>query len=261
MPADLSNMNLQERAEYLEMKERYKKKLAPWYKKWWGITIIVIIGLILILTVAAGFYVYQKYREYQATSQMAQQFTSQKALDTAISGPGTNYYLGSDKPQLTIVEFSDFACPYCQEAHSVLAQIVKKYPNQVKIVFRDLPLHENSVSLALAARCAGEQGKFWEMHDQLFSNQSILTGTGDTLKTAIYGLAGTIGLNAANFDSCYQDQKYLSNIKADYDDATALQLQGTPSWFLNGKLITGYIPADDFMNLLATYFSSSNTTK
>lgn len=257
MAADLSNMSLEERAKYLELKEKYKKRLLPWYKKWWGILILAILGIILILATAATIYVYQQVKTINNAAATTEQFNSQKALDAAIAGPGTNYFLGTETPALTIVEFSDFACPYCQKSHSILADIIKKYPDKIKIVYRDLPMHENSTELALAARCAGEQGKFWEMHDQLFNNQSILTGTGDTLKNTIYGLAGTLGINAANFDSCYTNKKYLANISTDYQDATSLKLKGTPSWFLNGKLITGYIPESDFMNLISLYFGNS----
>lgn len=256
MPLDLSSMNLEERTKYLEMKERYKKQLRPWYKRWWGVLIIVTLALIIILSTAAGFYIYNEAKRINSEAAYNEQINASTALQKAIYGPGTNYFLGSDKAALTIVEFSDFACPYCQKAHTVLEKIVKRYPGKVKIVFRDLPLHENSVELALGARCAGEQGKFWEMHDQLFSNQSVLTGTGEPLASLIYGLAGTIGLNAATFNDCYTNKKYMGNISVDFSDGNALKLQGTPSWFLNGKLLTGYLPEADYFNLLDNYFSS-----
>lgn len=255
MALDLSNMNLEERKKYLELKAQYGIKLLPWYKKWWGVLIIVILGLIIISLTTAGFYIWNKIQEYNAAENYNNNLTATKTIQEAIN-PGTGYFLGTDNALLTIVEFSDFACPYCQKAHSVLKKIIARYPGKVKIIFRDLPLHENSVDLAMGARCAGEQGKFWEMHDQLFANQDSLTATGDELKPIIYSLAGTIGLNAASFDKCYQEKKYLTEISSDYADATTLQLKGTPSWFLNGKLLSGYIPEDDFLSLLDKYFES-----
>ena len=255
MALDLGSMNLEERTKYLELKAQYGKKLSPWYKKWWGILILVILGLILILGTAAGLYIYNQVQEINSNNTYNQQVNSSQALQQAIN-PGTNYYLGTNNAVLTIVEFSDFACPYCEQAYPVLKKINARYPGKVKIVFRDLPLHENSVDLAMAARCAGEQGKFWEMHDQLFANQSSLKGTGDELKSVVYGLAGTLGLNAANFDSCYTNKKYLTNISKDFTDANTLKLKGTPSWFLNGKLISGYIPETEFLTLLDSYFAS-----
>lgn len=254
MALDLSNMNLEERKKYLELKALYGKKISPWYKKWWGIIIIIVLGLMLIVLTAAGLYVWNQAKEYRAANIYNQNLAANKTIEEAIN-PGTGYFLGTDNVVLTIVEFSDFACPYCKQAHSILKKIVNKYPGKVKIIYRDLPLHENSVDLAMAARCAGEQGYFWEMHDQLYANQDGLKVTGDEFKNIIYGLAGSLGLNAETFDSCYQSKKYLKNISADYADASTLQIKGTPSWFLNNQLVSGYIPESDFFNLLETYFA------
>lgn len=255
MAVDLSNMNLEERTKYLELKARYGKNLLPWYKKWWGITILVVFTLVLIFAAAAGFYIWQQMKEYKAVEKANQQAGVTETVKKTIN-PGTGYFLGSENATLTIVEFSDFACPYCDKAYPVLRKIVARYPDKVKIVFRDLPLHEHSVALAMGARCAGDQGKFWEMHDQLFANQNSLTGTSSEVKSMIYGLAGTIGLNAATFDACYQSKKYLTAISTDYTDASTLKLQGTPSWFLNNKLLTGYIPEATFLAMIDKYFES-----
>ena len=253
MPIDLSNMNLEERAKYLQMKETYKERLKPWYKRWWGVIILIVISLILIFGTAAGLYIWNQIKVLKAEEAYNQELSGNKALQNAIYGPGTNYYLGTDNNVLTIVEFSDFACPFCAKAHSVIKKIEKRYPGQVKIIYRDLPIHDNSINLALAARCAGEQGYFWQMHDKLFENQDSLTVSGDELETIIYGLASTIGLDAVTYDQCYQNKKYLNNISIDYADAANLKLKGTPSWFINGKLLSGYLPDEDFLSLLDNY--------
>lgn len=256
MPLDLSSMNLEERTKYLELKEQYKKRLLPWYKKWWGVLILVILGLVIIFTTMIGFYIYNEAKRINAEQLSNQQNSLNKGLQAAIAGPGTNYFLGPDKGALvTIVEFADFACPFCEKSHTILKKIITRYPGKVKIIFRDMPLHENSIALSLAARCAGEQGKFWEMHNQLYANQSSLTVTGDDLNKVIYDLAGTLGINAATFDNCYQSKKYLENISVDAVDSATLQLKGTPSWFIDGKLLTGYIPENDYFDLLDNYFA------
>lgn len=255
MPLDLGSMNLEERTKYLKLKAQYGKKIQPWYKKWWGLLIILIFGFFLTTLIAAGLYIWNQAKIYNNNSAQNQQNNVIKNLEQTIN-PGNGYYIGSDTAILTIVEFSDFACPYCQQAYPVLKKIAAKYPGKVKIIFRDLPLHENSVDLAMAARCAGEQGLFWEMHDQLFSNQSILKTTGTELKTTLYSLAGSIGVNNIAFDSCYADKKYLNNISSDYADATTLKLKGTPSWFINNKLLSGYIPEDKFLSILDSYLAS-----
>ena len=257
MPLDLGSMNLEERTKYLQLKERYKKQLRPWYKKWWCLTIIIIFGLIIMLCTAAGFYINSEIKRINSETSYTQQITANTSLQLAIHGPGTNYFMGPENAPVTIIEFSDFACPYCEQAHTILRKIVARYPGQVKIILRDMPLHENSVELALSARCAGEQGKFWEMHDQLFDNQSVLKGTGPELASVIYGIAGTIGLNAAKFNDCYTNKKYLNNISADFSDGNTLKLKGTPSWFINDKLLSGYLPEADYFKLLDNYFASS----
>jgi len=82
-----------------------------------------------------------------------------------------DYFLGTSTPRLTIVEFSDFACPYCRNSYTTVREIGFKYKNSVKIIFKDFPLHADSLDLAMAGRCAGEQGLFWPLHDKLFSLQ------------------------------------------------------------------------------------------
>ncbi|MFZ2310191.1 MAG: thioredoxin domain-containing protein [Patescibacteria group bacterium] len=250
MPLDLANMNLEERAKYLELKERYKKKLLPWYKRWWGVVILVILALVLLLAAISSFYILDKVKEIKTETTSTQTVDMTAAAKSAVNGIGTNYSLGPKDAPLTIIEFSDFACPFCQKAHGILKDINKKYPKQVRIVFRDMPLHSNSTELALAARCVGEQGKFWEIHDLLFENQTSLTATGAELTTLLESLVGTLGINQEAYIKCYSDKKYLSDIGTDFGDGTALQLVGTPTWFLNYKRISGYIPEEDFLAIV-----------
>jgi protein-disulfide isomerase len=256
MALDLGNMNLEERKKYLELKARYGTKIKPWYKKWWGVLILIILGLTIVLTTAAGLYVWNEIQRINKETGYTQNLDAKEALKKAIYGPGTNYFTGSDNAILTIVEFSDFACPYCAQSHGIIKKLINQHPGKIKIIYRDLPLHESSISLSLGARCAGEQGMFWEMHDQIFDNQKSLTGTEEELKSLIYGLAGSLGLNAAAFDSCYQNKKYLSNISNDYTDAKLLNLRGTPSWFLNEKLLSGSVPEADFLNLISNHLNN-----
>lgn len=256
MATNLGNMNLEERAKYLALKEKYRNKILPWYRKWWGVVIIIVLGLIMIGAVASGLYIWKQVAEINAADEASIRINSDIELQRAIYGPGTNYFLGTDEAGLTIVEFADFACPYCAKAHHFARKVVDRYPGRVKFIYRDLPLHENSVDLALAARCAGEQGKFWDMHDQLFANQAVLNTTGEPLKNTIYNLAGTIGVNAALFDKCFEDQKYVTSIATDFNDALALKVEGTPSWFINGRVMSGYLEDSAFLTMLDTYMKA-----
>lgn len=245
-------MSLEERLEYAAMKARHAKKLRPWYKKWWGKLILTIIALVLAIAIAAGFYVKNKIKEIQLGETQQLLISQQNVIRTAIQGDGSNYSLGvlSQAP-ITIIEFSDFACPFCQQSVAGLKQAVAQYPDKIKIVFRDYPLHENSVELAQAARCAGEQNKFWEMHDLLFANQNQLTTTGEELKSALLILANNLSLEENQFLNCLETQKYIDKIRRDFEDGEKLQIDGTPTWFINGNRLTGYLPEDKFLELVA----------
>jgi protein-disulfide isomerase len=250
MPLDLAHMDLEERTKYLELKERYKKKLRPWYKKWWGISLLSILALILVIGTIGGLYIFNLSKQIKAENAYNQTITANETMRLAINGVGTNYFMGNEGAPLTIIEFSDFACPYCQQAHKIIRDAVAKYPGKIKAVYRDMPLHDNSLDLALAARCTGEQGKFWEMHDLLFENQSSLTATGDELTPTLNSLAGTLGIDMDKYNTCYTSKKYLSDIGTDYGDGAALSLVGTPTWFLNEKRLSGYLPEEDFFAII-----------
>ena len=244
-------MSLEERLEYAAMKARHEKKIRPWYKKWWGKLILVFLALLLALLIAAGLYVKDKIKEIQQGQSEKSLAQQQQSYRQAIRGRGDNYFLGTaDQAAITIIEFADFACPFCQQSVAGLKQVAEQYPDRVKIVFRDYPLHENSVELALAARCAGEQNKFWEMHDALFANQEPLSVTGEELKTGLLTLAQSLDLIANQFSSCLESQKYLEQIRKDFEDGETLQIEGTPTWFMNENRLTGYLPADKFLDLI-----------
>jgi protein-disulfide isomerase len=163
-------MSLQERVQYAAMKARHENKLRPWYKKWWGIILIIIISLLLIFIIAAGIYVVKQIQNINSGVSLETIEDQRAKYLKAINGVSDNTW-GAKNATITIVEFSDFACPYCKLSYPGLKMIREKYPDKVKIVYRDYPLHDNSIFLALSARCAGEQGKFSEAHDILFENQ------------------------------------------------------------------------------------------
>jgi protein-disulfide isomerase len=150
---------------------------------------------------------------------------------------------GNTKAPVTIVEFSDFECPFCSRALPVVAQIKKEYgPDKVRIVFRDMPLpsHGRAVPSALASHCANEQGKFWEMHDLLFSNQSKLSDK--DLKEH----AKTLKLDEDKFNECFDQKKHMAMVDKSRREAEALGIQATPSFVVNGTLIQGAQPFEKF---------------
>lgn len=138
---------------------------------------------------------------------------------------------GSATPKATLVEFSDFECPACGAAFPVVQQVVEKYKDQLKFVYRHFPLdqHPNAKRAAEAAEAAGAQGKFWEMHDLLFKNQTSLSAD------AINGLGIELKLDMEKFTKELTDGVYKNKVQKDQTDGVALGINSTPTFFLNGK--------------------------
>lgn len=141
--------------------------------------------------------------------------------------------LGSPKAPVTMVEFTDFQCPFCSRFHQGTFPALKKDfidTGKVLYVVRDLPLplHPNALKAAQAAHCAGEQGRYWAMHDVLFQNSERLE------PERMAGYAATAGLDAAKFAGCFASRRHLERIRASGDDAARAGLTGTPS-FVIGK--------------------------
>lgn len=218
----------------------------PWYKKSWGIVVLIIFIVILIILIAIGFFIinFIKNQPINGSPGPAEQELTQK-YNKLIQGPGHNYWLGNPGASIVIVEFGDYACPHCRNSFPKIREISLKHKDKIKIIFRDYPsVAEHSLALALGANCAGEQGLFWVMHDKLFLNQGIAS------KDKIYELAKQIGADTIKFDSCFKNKKYLANIEKDINDAKALQLGGTPTWFINGQMIAGDIPKNIFNQII-----------
>ena len=156
------------------------------------------------------------------------------------SGLGEDYRKGGDDAKITIVEFADFQCPACQAASGTLQQIYQEFQDQVLIVFKNYPLdnacnknmggsaHKHACLAATVARCAGQYGHFWKMHDKIFDNQKKI----DAQRLKLWAL--DMGMTQEQLDSCVSSPDVVNKIKADIEQATQLQIQGTPAIFING---------------------------
>jgi protein-disulfide isomerase len=163
--------------------------------------------------------------------------------------------LGKFDAPLTMIEFSDYQCPFCRRhVDAALSALKKEYveTGKLRYVFRDFPLdqiHPNARKAAEAARCAGDQGKYWEMHDELFRDQQALAVDG--LKAS----AKRLGLDAAAFDACLDGGRHAASVQKGLDDGLAAGVRGTPAFFLGktrpdgtieGSLISGAQPLAEF---------------
>ena len=151
--------------------------------------------------------------------------------------------LGLEDASITLIEFSDYECPFCSRWHAeVFLPLMEKYPDQVRFVYRDFPLpsHPNAAPAAEAANCAREQDKFWEFHDQLFNSTQ-------GLNAALYEqIAVDLGLDMDQFQECVENRTYQQEVAADFEYAAGLGVSSTPTFFLNGIPIVGAQPFEFF---------------
>lgn len=165
-------------------------------------------------------------------------------------------FLGKKDAPVTIIEFSDFQCPFCRKfAEDVIPQLKKEYidTGKARLVYRDFPLafHPGAIPAAQGAECAKEQGKFWEMHDIMYAEQAK-QGSGTVQFTAddIKKWAVQAGVNAAKFNQCLDSGKYKSEVEKDMADGTAAGVSGTPSTFINGRIVVGAQPFSALKTLI-----------
>ena len=164
------------------------------------------------------------------------------------------YTLGSDAAPVAITEYSDYQCPFCAAFATVQMPVVREQliaTGKLRWRFRDFPLssHKYSIYAALAAECAGEQGKFWEMHDQLFS-QHQWAQTGKDPKGVFRDFARNIGLDLDRYGACVGSQRYAGRIEASRQEGEALGVNSTPSLFVNGRKYEGRATSDALQTLV-----------
>jgi protein-disulfide isomerase len=164
------------------------------------------------------------------------------------------YTLGSASAPIEVTEYSDFECPFCASFATVQMPVIREQliaTGKLRWRFRDFPLptHQYSRYAALAAQCAGEQSKFWDMHDQLFTNHQWAQ-TGKNPRGLFRDFARAIGLDLDKYDACLDGQRYATRIAASAQEGEALGVRGTPSFFVNGRPFQGRPTSDDFKTLV-----------
>ncbi len=161
---------------------------------------------------------------------------------------GNAPFFGKKDAKVTIVEFSDFQCPYCAKGAEIVGQLKKKYGSKIKFAFRQLPLpmHPNAKPAAEASMCVSEQNpdKFWTYHDLLFKNQDKL----DAANLAKF--AKEVGADAKKFDECVKSKKYAEYVQKDMEYGEKLGVKSTPTFFINGQLLNGAVPLENFSEVI-----------
>jgi protein-disulfide isomerase len=164
-------------------------------------------------------------------------------IEVAAEGPS----LGPANAPVTIVEFSDYQCPFCKRAEPTVHQIAQRYPEKVRIVYRHFPLdniHPQARGASEAAACAEEQGKFWEYHEQVFQSSPKLE------KEALRQAAEKAKLDLASYDQCVAERRHQAKVEKDLEAGRAAGVSGTPAFFVNGIPLSGAQPPEKFVDLI-----------
>lgn len=176
-----------------------------------------------------------------------QEQAAPQLLDPAIKIPVSGApVLGPTTAKITIVEFSDFQCPYCAGAVAQVNQILKAYPTQVKLIFKQFPLemHPQADLAAAAAIAANKQGKFWQLHDLMFANQRDLS------RKSILGMAQQVGLDLKRFEEDIDSTETRETVVRDVQDGNQASVEGTPTFFINGQKYNGALALSEVKPVL-----------
>jgi protein-disulfide isomerase len=170
-----------------------------------------------------------------------------KLLDDPVLIPVANApSIGPANARITLVEFSDFQCPYCVKAVGQLKTVMKAYPNDIKLIFKQFPLdsHSQAAGAALAAMAAHRQGKFWEMHDALFAHREDLS------RNALPGIAGAAGLDMRRFNADLNSAEIKNQVLRDISDGEKAGVDATPTIFIDGRRYNGSLALDSLRPVL-----------
>ncbi len=207
-------------------------------------------GAILIAAVViSGTLLYTRANPGVQTAQIGNEEDT-KPVNIAINDQ--DHILGNKDAAVTIVEFSDFQCPFCRSFFEASYQDIKKEyidTGKARLIFRHFPLdfHPGAKPAALGSECAAEQGKFWEFHDKVFQEQAKLgQGTVQFTTTDIKRWAASLKLNMAQFNKCFDTSKYAKRVTDDAAYGASVNVTGTPSFFVNGTRLVGAQPFASF---------------
>jgi len=196
------------------------KRLALWL----GVGVLIVASIFIIV---------------RASASRPSQDSSQTLSGSIPAVDAQDWVRGNELAQKTLVEYSDFQCPACGAYYPVVKEIEKEFGSTVRIVYRHFPLtqlHKNALTAAYAAEAAGKQGKFWEMHDLLFERQATWSENANVVDT-FSGYAKELGIDTEKFKTDIASQEVKDRVDRDVKSGAAAQIQGTPTFFLNGKQI------------------------
>jgi len=174
------------------------------------------------------------------------------ALDAALlADTGGGHVRGPENPAVTLIEYGDYECPTCATFHPIVSELMRRMPSELELEFHHypIPVGANSITAAAAAEAAGEQGRYWDMHDALYDTQSQWRGRANDPELFV-SMAGQLGLDTDRFREDIESQEILARIMADRQRGDRAGVAGTPTFFINGRRLD-YLPAiDEFESII-----------
>jgi len=212
------------------------------------------LGIIIFLLVAGisfmglvGYFLYNmKYGNAISLYQEYNKKITANDIDTTGFIREHSPVFGPEDAPVVIFAFEDFECPYCRDSFLTIKNIKQKYGSALKIVFKHTPIvstHPNALLAHAAAACAHDQGKFWDYYDLLYTSQKLD-------KESLLGYAELLSINNSKFQQCLGSTIHLETIEADLSDAARINLQGTPTYIVNGALIEGTLSENEWSKLI-----------
>jgi protein-disulfide isomerase len=207
----------------------------------------------------------RKLEEHKMVADYIKSLRAQDNIQVMLEPPreddvvvGTTPVMGPSVAPVTVVEFADYQCPYCRATEANAEKLRAQFKNQIRYSYRDFPLpnHQFAEKAAEASRCAGDQGKYWEYHDLLF------TGDGTALDLAgLKAFASKAKLDTAKFDSCLDSNKEQAAVQQDLNQGQSLGVSGTPSFFINGYFVGGSVTYDTLKELVQRQIAAAHQAK
>lgn len=212
---------------------------------WVLIAGVAVLGLLIIAALFFVFTILTRSDQPQTVAPLVSE-TAVLASDTKAKSPLRQQLEKLDRPldgnlksKLVIVEFADFQCPYCTREFPIIREMITKYEDDILYIYRQFPVeNENSLIIAHASLCAHDQGKFWQLHDRLYTyHDAVFNDPGSVVPQ----LAQQSGLNMDDYRSCMSSEKFKAQVLEDADDGVATGVAGTPTFFINGNKIEGVV--------------------
>lgn len=215
-----------------------------------NLTLNLVLILIILLLVFGVAWIYKSPDKQLVEEDV----DNNNAVNTAVAFDyqitAEDHVQGPADAKVTIIEWSDFECPYCAQFNQTMEALLKKYPDDVRWVYKHFPLtsiHPDAQLAAEAAECADEQDKFWEYEAELFADQSSLDEIG------LVNKADKIGLDSDRFGQCLDSGKYQDKVNSDYTEGLQYGIKGTPANFINGKFYSGALPFTQLEQIVKSY--------